>query len=108
MERLQHALTGLEDDDLLSPSSTVESLQRLERIAHAAMEAELPWDSLLILAQWVMDQHWVTEKMPGSFLASRRAEVLLRLSTMFEEIQGRRRAEEVPTTWRGRMNLRNG
>ena len=87
MEEFQQALSELEQYHLLSPSAVVESLQCLERIAYAAIAAELSWQGLQVLAQWIMDEHWMTAGLPEDYLSLRRAEVLLRLDTMFEGIQ---------------------
>ena len=52
-----------------------------------------------LLARWIMDEHWLTQGLPRDYLAVRRAEVLLRLSTMFELLQARRWEEQTSTTW---------
>lgn len=92
MDALQRALIGLENYDLLGPENTVEALQRLEHIAQAAVVAEIRNEDLRVLAQWVMEEHWGVDGLPDSFLAPRRAEVLLRLDTMFDQLQAQRRA----------------
>lgn len=90
---LQKALTGLEKYDLLGPFAVVEALSRLERIARAAAGADLTSDELRAVAGQVMDAHWVTDGLSGSVTERRRAEVLLRLDTMLDQLQWERRAE---------------
>lgn len=99
MERVQQALTELEQYHLLGPGEVVEALQCLERVARSAVDAELSWPALEMLALWIMDEHWLTQGLPRDYLAVRRAEVLLRLSTMFELLQARRWEEQISTTW---------
>lgn len=88
---LQQELMGLETYDLLGPFAVVEALQCLERIVQAAVDADLSWQELEGVAQQVMHQSWGTDGLPEVYLAPRRAEVLLRLDTIFEQLQVHRR-----------------
>ena len=90
---LQKALTGLEQYDLLSPFAIVEALSRLERIARAAAGADVTSDELRALARQVMDAHWVADGYSVTLMERRRAEVLLRLDTMLDQLQWERWAE---------------
>ena len=90
MDELVDAFEGLATYDLLGPFSVVEALQRLERIACAAAAMELSWEDMQCLAQEIMATRWENDGLPDALLAPRRAEVLLRLDVMLEQIQRQR------------------
>ena len=85
--RVVEALKGLESYDVLGPCAVIEALTRLERIAWAALVTGLTRGELEVAAREAMAHFWVKDGLPPPFLDHRRAEVLLRLDTMLEQLQ---------------------